>query len=50
MKEKININFENIKYNGILFLDIDDTITKISDYTFTRKLVNYCDNNNISLY
>ena len=44
-----NINYENISYNGILFLDIDDTIAHIPDYTFSKKLISYCDCNNIKV-
>lgn len=47
--EGININFENIKYNGILFLDIDNTITNLSDYTYIREIINYCSSHNIKI-
>ena len=47
--QSININNENIKYKGILFLDIDDTITNIPTYEYIRTIVSYCDNNTIKM-
>ena len=49
INKKITINTENIKYKGLLVLDIDDVITNINNYEYIKDIIKKSNENNIKI-